>query len=446
MFRFVSRLCLALLASLGIGFGLGGTACADEGFPLRDGDTWVMVGDSITAQHLHSNYFEAFCFARYPKLNFRFRNSGVGGDTIPKAIARFNWDVAAWKPTVVSVELGMNDQGGFTVEQFTGNMTELLSRIRGIGARPILLTASPINNGNTSETLGNGPNGNFRLNQYALSLKALAAEQKIPYADQFHAVLDIWGHNKPREIAANGIALLKGARLDADIAGVEHLKAFLAAQQQAPSNLVSMQGDPVHPGPPGQMMMAAALLKELGAEGFVSSATLSAQGQVTEARGCVIDNVKAADNALSFDRLDESLPFPLVDDTRSVIPLFPTILELSRYTLVVTGLKGDKFTLHVNGQMTAQLSAAELAAGVNLTTFAQGPIAAQARGVLNAVAGKEGVVGEWRGVSRLVSMDASPENKQRLAEIEKRVEAADAKIREASKPVKLHFEIVPASR
>lgn len=37
-------------------------------FPLKDGDTWVMAGDSITAQHLHSNYYEAYCFARYPKL------------------------------------------------------------------------------------------------------------------------------------------------------------------------------------------------------------------------------------------------------------------------------------------------------------------------------------------------------------------------------------------
>src|SRR5947199_9707934 len=91
-------------------------------FPLKDGDIWVMAGDSITAQHLHSNYFEAFCFARYPKLTFRFRNSGVGGDTVPRVLARFDYDVAAWKPTVVSVELGMNDQGGYTVEQFVANM------------------------------------------------------------------------------------------------------------------------------------------------------------------------------------------------------------------------------------------------------------------------------------------------------------------------------------
>ena len=56
-------------------------------FPLKDNDIWVMAGDSITAQHLHSNYFEAFCFARYPELKFAFRNSGVGGHTTPSTLA-----------------------------------------------------------------------------------------------------------------------------------------------------------------------------------------------------------------------------------------------------------------------------------------------------------------------------------------------------------------------
>ena len=75
-------------------------ASARADFPLKDGDVWVMAGDSITAQHLHSNYFEAFCFARYPNLKFAFRNSGVGGHTIPSTLARFEYDIAAWKPTV----------------------------------------------------------------------------------------------------------------------------------------------------------------------------------------------------------------------------------------------------------------------------------------------------------------------------------------------------------
>src|SRR5256886_11809328 len=118
-------------------------------FPLKDGDIWVMAGDSITAQHLHSNYFEAFCFARYPKLKFAFRNSGVGGHTIPSTLARFDYDVAGWKPTVVSVELGMNDQGGTPTDKFVANMKTMVERIRATGARPVILSASPISDGST---------------------------------------------------------------------------------------------------------------------------------------------------------------------------------------------------------------------------------------------------------------------------------------------------------
>ena len=195
---------------------------AEQKFPLADGDTWVMSGDSITAQHLHSNYFEAFCFARFPQLTFRFRNSGVGGDTIPKLLARFDWDVAPWKPTVVSVELGMNDQGGFSVEQYLTNMGQLDQKIKSIGARAVYLTASPINNGDTLARLG----GNKKLDQFAVGLKSFAAERYAPFADQFHELVDIWGRNKPQENLANLIATVRSAAGNDQLAGVEHLPSF----------------------------------------------------------------------------------------------------------------------------------------------------------------------------------------------------------------------------
>ena len=80
---------LRFLAVLALGlFSVASFAAepATSAFPLKNGDVWVMAGDSITAQHLHSNYFEAFCYARYPKLKFAFRNSGVGGHTIPTTL------------------------------------------------------------------------------------------------------------------------------------------------------------------------------------------------------------------------------------------------------------------------------------------------------------------------------------------------------------------------
>src|SRR5438105_2071547 len=69
----------ATLLAMPLAFSLH--AAEPAAFPLKDGDVWVMAGDSITAQHLHSNYFAAFCYARYPMLTFAFRNRGRGKRT-----------------------------------------------------------------------------------------------------------------------------------------------------------------------------------------------------------------------------------------------------------------------------------------------------------------------------------------------------------------------------
>ena len=415
-------------------------------FPLKQGDTWVMAGDSITAQHLHSNYFEAFCFARYPQLKFAFRNSGVGGHTIPSTLARFDYDIAAWKPTVVSVELGMNDKGGTPTDKFVANMTTMVERIRSVKARPIILSASPVNDGTTMANLG----GNQRLHEYAVALKEFSAKEQIPYADQFHALVDVWGLNKSKETMAGTILKLKQASADDALVGVEHLRAFLAAQAKSPVPLVSMQGDAVHPGPPGQLMMAAALLKALGADGFVSSLTLAADGKVVEAKGCKVDGLKAEAGRIEFDRLDERLPFPIPEDAQTVTAFYPTILDLSQYTLKVTGLKDGSYSMKINGIASATLTSKELANGVNLTALTPiapatvNPITAQSRAILSAVANKENLVGQWRGQSKqAIASGAAPELQEKLALLTKTVEEADEKIRQAAKPQKLHFEIAP---
>jgi lysophospholipase L1-like esterase len=420
-----------------------------SGFPLKDGDVWVMAGDSITAQHLHSNYFEAFCFARYPQLKFAFRNSGVGGHTIPTTLARFDYDIAAWKPTIVSVELGMNDKGGTPTDKFLANMQTMADRIRAIGARPIILSASPVNNGETLAKLGGG---NQRLHEYATALKEFCQKEQIPYADQFHALIDLWGENKPRETLANTVGTLRQLAQDNSLAGVEHLRLFLAAQDKLADKPVSMHGDAVHPGATGQLMMAAALLRELGADGFVSSATIDASGKLVEAKGCLIEGAGSRDGTLTFDRLDERSPFPIPDDAREVLPFYPAILDLSQYMLKVTGLKPGQYSLKINGAAAGTVSAEQLHQGVNLTAFGPdpkagsvSPIVAQGRAMLAAVATKESLVSQWRGLSqRAHAAGAGPELKEQLASLTKTVEEADAKIRAAARPQKLHFELTPA--
>jgi len=414
-------------------------------FPLKDGDVWVLAGDSITAQHLHSNYFEAFCHARYPNIKFAFRNSGVGGHTIPTTLARFDYDIAAWKPTVVSVELGMNDQGGTLPAKFIDNMNAMVERIRGIKARPVIFSASPINNGDTMAKLS----GNKRLHEYALALKDFCAKEQLPYADQFHALVDPWGNNKPSELLANAFPILKQLAQNDQLAGVEQLRAFLSLQEKGATRPVSMLGDPVHPGPTGQLMMAAAILKELGAVPFVSSATVSSEGKVLEAKGCKIDNVAASDGKLVFERFDECLPFPIADDARPVLSVDPTILEMSQYTLKVIGLKGGSYSLKINGNPIATLPAKQLEGGINLAAFSStpqpksvNPIAAQGKEVLAAVSARAGLVGQWRGLSKAVhAPGAAPELRGQLEMLTTKVEQADQKIRDAARPRLLRFEL-----
>ncbi len=445
-------LALSLLALIVLFAAAPGSRGGD--FPLKDGDIWVLAGDSITAQHLHSNYFEAFCYARYNKIKFGFRNAGVGGHTIPATLARFDYDIAAWKPTVVSVELGMNDQGTYAFEDFVTNMAKMVERIRAIKARPVLFSPSPLNNGTTLAHLGS----NTRLHEYALALKGYAAKEKIPYADQFHDLIDLWGNNKSRETRLNTLFTIRNLAKDDKLTGVEHLRAFLAAQDKEIDQLVSLQGDAVHPGAPGQLTMAAALLKDLGAEPFVSSVAVTAAGAV-DAKGCKVTNAKTGKTSVSFDRLDACLPFPIPDDARSALRLDPTILEMSQYTLKVAGLKSGAFVLKIDNAPIATLSAKDLEAGVNLTAFGSdprsklpNPIVAQGKAILSAVSARAALVSQWRGLSKTANvpnrlnidngaMRAAWDARAKLEPLARKINEAEVKIREAARPKKLHFEL-----
>jgi len=165
---------------------------------------------------------------------------------------------------------------------------------------------------------------------------------------------------------------------------------------------------------------------------------------VTESKGCKVEGAKAEGGKIAFDRLDEALPFPIPDEARGVLLIDPTVLELSRYTLKVTGADGPH-RLSVDGIDVGVIGADVLGRGVNLTTFIKGPIAGQGRQVLAAVAAKENVVSQWRRASRSAALPGAPADAQtRLTELTKQAEEADAKIREAAKPRTLHFELEPA--
>ncbi len=111
-----------------------------NGLLLKTNDRIVFLGDSITEQHLYTNYVETYLATRYPDLNLSFFNAGWGGDTAPGGLDRLDRDVLALKPSVVTLCYGMND-GGYTPptdeirNRFVNGMRQLVARLKAANVR-----------------------------------------------------------------------------------------------------------------------------------------------------------------------------------------------------------------------------------------------------------------------------------------------------------------------
>ncbi|MCX7015092.1 MAG: SGNH/GDSL hydrolase family protein [Candidatus Sumerlaeota bacterium] len=53
--------------------------------------------------------FSTLLGAKYPRMNWRFENRGVGGNRVSDLLARWEEDCIALKPGVVSILIGIND-------------------------------------------------------------------------------------------------------------------------------------------------------------------------------------------------------------------------------------------------------------------------------------------------------------------------------------------------
>src|SRR5687767_15790400 len=101
----IRLVCLLALAALSVHAG---------DFALKDGDRVVFYGDSITDQRLYTTFTETYVVTRFPKLDVTFIHSGWGGDRVGGGgggpiDVRLRRDVFAYKPTVMTIMLGMND-------------------------------------------------------------------------------------------------------------------------------------------------------------------------------------------------------------------------------------------------------------------------------------------------------------------------------------------------
>jgi acyl-CoA thioesterase-1 len=102
----------------------------------------VALGDSLTAGLgvAPDEAYPARLEARLRREGYHYRvvNAGVSGDTTAGGLRRVDW-VLREKPEIAIVALGANDGlRGLSVAAMRGNLSAILDRFRGAGARVLL--------------------------------------------------------------------------------------------------------------------------------------------------------------------------------------------------------------------------------------------------------------------------------------------------------------------
>ncbi len=332
----------------------------DDGkyFFFKDGDVVVIMGDSITEQLLYSNYVEMWSVVRFPKRKLTFRNVGIGGDRAPGGNSRFKRDVLAHHATVLTVDFGMNDGNSKTFDDkayqtYLKGLQGIADQAGAAKIRVAWITPQP------REERVPGPllkDYNATLERFSLGVKEIALKNNGQFVDQFYPYL----------------AVLARARAD------------------DPKNINITGGDAVHPGPAGQVVMAAAILKDLDFQRLVSRVVIDG-GKVAATENCQVKilDTRKGDDALVFTRLDFALPF-FPDEAKAILKWAPVLERMNRYLLQVKGLNDGKYSVQLNETKIAEYTAKELAEGVNLAepALAAGPVADQVKKVWTAVKDK----------------------------------------------------------
>ncbi len=308
---------------------------------LKDGDSFVFLGDSITHQCLYTQYIEDFYYTRCPKLRIHFHNAGIGGDRAADALARFDGDVAVHKPRYVTILLGMND-GSYRdfdkaiFDAYQKDMTELLDRLAKIGAVAIPMTPT-------------------MHDSRAARLRGKPAEPRDTY---YNGVLALFGAWLQETAQVRGLGFV-------DMYSPLNQITLVERRKDATFTLIK---DAVHPEAPGQVIMAAAMLSDLFAHSSVSSITIQEKaGKMAAVAGNgKITDFQAEGDAIRFTFAANALPWVLPPEA---MPGYQLVHAGHRYGMeafTARNLKPGKYELKIDGQSVGTWSDAQLAFRVEL--------------------------------------------------------------------------------
>ena len=399
-----------------------------NGFGLKDGDRVVFYGDSITDQRQYTVFVENYVLTRFPTLKIDFTHSGWGGDRVTGGGGgpidlRLRRDVFPYKPTVMTVMLGMNDGGyrAFDDSLFTTFSTgykHILDSVRTEfpNVRLTLIQPSPYDDVTRAPGFPGGYNAT--LLRYADFLQATAPAYSATVAN----------------LNAPVVAMLQQAKA---------MNAPLAEK---------ILPDRVHPSPAGHLVMAESLLRAWNAPAVVSRVSLdAARAKLLTSENTKVSGLKNG-ASLVWDQVDAALPIAL-DPADPLVALVlkssDFVTALDQETLMVRGLTPTThYMITIDGAEIKDFTGEQLAQGINLATL-DTPMTQQANTVLALTRKHNDQHFErWRTFQTSLTARKNAAIDAALPPLLAALDADEAKTvtaqRQAAQPVSHHYEIRPS--
>lgn len=409
------------------------TALAASHFYLHNGDRVLFYGDSITEQRYYPVAVETYVRTRFPNLKITFIDSAVGGARVTG-----NWavktedeslerDVFPFKPSVVTIMLGMNDglyrpltpaildtfRTGY--EHIVQSLQTHLPGVRIVPIEPSPWDDVTVTSGYRFDsptwpppTVSGGYNDTMiRFSEF---VKKLGAEHRFMVVN----------FNTPL------------------------VKLMAEAVKQEPALAGKVIPDRIHPSASGELAMAQVLLKAWGAPATVTRVDINpASRSVQQSVNTNVSDLATIAGRISWTQTDQCLPYPIMTLHATDWPQFPpgpfapgptrvfwhlpprsgeTInpvalmivrfmemyQQLDAEMLKVSGLTAPKYSLAIDGKSVGTFSRQQLADGVNLAKY-ETPMMDQAEKVLTLVWHEEDVrFYGWRAIQVPLWNDKTP--------------------------------------
>jgi lysophospholipase L1-like esterase len=347
--------------------------------------------------------------------------SGGGGGPVDLRLKR---DVIAYKPTVMTIMLGMND-GLYRAE------TEETDRTFFSGYKHIVDTMKS-----------------------AVPGIRITAIQPSPYDDVTRTPTFPGGYNEVLISFSKWIANYgKEAGLNVADLNTGVVQMLRKANEISPEEAQKIIPDRVHPGFSGHLIMAEQLLKSWNARPIVAAVAIDAtsgKARLASTEHARVSDL-AASNGITWTETDDALPLPIKEweGAWGIGPL-PLVIrssnvaeDLNSEPLKVTGLKNGVYTLKIDGNTVGTFNNDELGRGVNLAML-DTPMTKQAKQVYDLTVSHCDIHNQrWRTIQVPLANYNLPQTESAMQSADSLEQAVVEKRHEMGQPKAHHFEVAP---